>query len=251
MKVFFIFSLFVASGFASSSSPTHIGDKYLVEIGQIYTKVGKIYQDFEVNTVKLDKAEFTRLIEEIKTEKAALNKARAEVSSVLTTLISYHVLDKVYLEYARIMADSYSEALNQIAFEILGHEAGVSQFKPTYVSEAINIATALLKGKFDKIVNELTDVDALMTTILNHRNTSTDLFNELRVLNELSKTIADSLTLKTQLLSVYSEENEKAITEGKHLNILQKSDVDMHVVMIDWLVQFVRTYQELIKKLIG
>lgn len=211
----------------------------------------KIYQDFEVNTVKNDKAEFQRLLDEIKNEKAALEKARLEVSSVLTTLISYHVLDKVYLEYGRIMAESYSKALNQIALEILGHEAGVSQFKTPYVSESINIATSLLKGKFDHIVNELTDVDNLMTTILNHRNETSDLFNELRVLNELSKTASDSLTLKAQLLDVYNAETKKALSEGKHLNILQENDVDMHVSMINWLVQFVRSYQELITKLIG
>ena len=67
----------------------------------------------------------------------------------------------------------------------------------------------------------------------------------------VSKIVEDSLHLKNQLVEVYQAEDEKALLDGKELNILQKNDVNMHVVMIDWLVQFVRTYQELIKKLIG
>lgn len=100
-------------------------------------------------------------------------------------------------------------------------------------------------------MGELSDIDQRMTTIMNHKNTTTDLFNELRILNELSKIVEDSLHLKNQLFEVYQAENEKALLDDKELNILQKNDVNMHVVMIDWLVQFVRTYQELIKKLIG
>lgn len=236
---------------AVQSVTSHLGDKYLLTISQIYAKIQHIHQSFEIIKVKNNQAEFSNLIDQIKEQKEALGKAKAEINGVLSSLVSYQVLDKVYLEFGRIMTDSYADALNQIAFEILGHKAGVSEFKTTVVSEAINIATAFLKGSFEIVVGELSDIDQRMTTIMNHKNTTTDLFNELRVLNELSKIVEDSLHLKKQLFEVYQAEDEKALLDGKELNILQKNDVNMHVVMIDWLVQFVRTYQELIKKLIG
>ena len=153
-----------------------------MSLGKIYTTVHQIHQSFELNKLKNNISESHHLIAEIKVQKQALVSVKVEVNSVLSSLVSYQVLDKVYLEFARITSDSYSEALNQIAFEILGHQAGVSEYKSTYISDPINIASAMLKGKFDHIVTELADVDQRMTTIMNHKNSSTDLFNELRIL---------------------------------------------------------------------
>lgn len=229
----------------------HLGDKFLLAISQINTKIHTIHHDYELNKVHKDKDKAKELLDRIKAEKTALTDVKMDVNAVLSSLVSYNVLDKVYLEFARIMADSYSGELDQIAFEILGEQAGISEFRVSFVSDGINVASALLKGKFDVIVNELADVDHRMNTIMTHKDTTADLFNELRILNELTKAVEDALSLKIKLYQVYTEENEKAMLEGKQLNILQKNDVDLHILMIDWLIQFVRTYQELIRKLVG
>jgi len=234
-----------------SQTTQHLGDKYLLELSKINTKIHQIHHDYEQHKLRKDKEGAKLLLDQIKAEKLALNDVKIEVNGVLSSLVSYSVLDKVYLEFARLTTDSYSTALDQIAFEILGEQAGISQFKTTVVSDPINVATALLKNKFDIIVNQLADVDHRMTAIMTHRNTSTDLFNELRILNELTKTIEDALSIKMQLYQVYAAENEKVMLEGNQLSILQKHDVDLHILTIDWLIQFVRTYQELIRKLMG
>ena len=180
------------------TSPPRLSDKFLININAIYAKIHDINTVFEENKERKDTTLFHSILDTIKKEKAALNEVRVEINSVLSSLVSYNVLDKVYLEFGRIMSESYASALDQIAFEILGQQAGITEFKSTVVSDPLNVASALLKSKFDVIVNELADVDRRMTTIMNQKNLTSDLHNELVILNELSKTVEDGLNLKVR-----------------------------------------------------
>ena len=247
MLHFFLFMCTV-----SQQTQQHLGDKYLVQISEINGKIQQIYHDFELNKLKpYNQSAFQKLINEIKAEKSALTDVKFEVTNLLSTIVSYSLLDKVYLEFARIMTDSYADALNQIAFEILGNQFGIAQFKPTQVSDEINVATALLKGKFDRIVMNLIDIDTRVATIMSGKNLTTDLLNELRVLDELTIVMKDATVLKTDLYMTYLRESEQITLSGKELSILQKNEVDLHLLMLDWLIQFCSTYQTLVKRLMG
>ena len=224
---------------------------YIAKINLIYDQIRKIYHNYELNKQVRDDFKFRQLITDIKSEKRELINVKVDINEILSTLISSDMLEKVSLESARIRIDSYSECLDQIAFEILGYQAGISQFRQTEISEIINLNMVLFQRGTDEIVAQLIDVDNRMNNVLKNKNATMNIFNEMVVITNLTRAVNDSLVLKKRLMDVHASESERITLEDKQLDILQDNNVQLNILTIDWLVQFVRTYQEFIRKFLG
>lgn len=227
-------------------------NKHLNNLAVIAAKVSSIQLDFE-NSKRLQKGDshLESLIGAIKAEKSVIDRERNQINALLTSMHNYDVINRVYLEFTRIECDGYDEALNQMAYEVLAYQAGVTQFKPTYVSDAINIATALLSSRFQHLVGLMADVDTKLANIMSHINKTNDLRNELILLNELSQVMNLTSYVKNNYYREYLTAQETAQGSGMELSILQRSEVEMHVAMLNWLAKFAHTYQELVLRLLG
>lgn len=234
------------------SSLTDKTNLHLKNLDQLQEDVAKIFQRYEMlkETDLNEQFNYTEYIETIKAMKTQVIAEKSAVDTLLLGTPGLPVIDRVFLEICKITCDSYDDSLDQIAFEVLGERAGVSHFKASYFSEQINIALALLKSRFDDIVNGLEDVDNRIQTILGGQDKFHDLQNEMMALNELNNTMKDAIVLKNKLYDSYLSEKEFAHSTHQELNILQANEVEMNIDMVSWLIKFVHSYQQLILKII-
>lgn len=230
-----------------------IASKYLHNLALVQVATETIETDFEFlkETGNKDQHKLNQTMERIKYNKNLISQDRAEINTVLSTMSTYNISDKIYLEFARIMYNSYDDALNQIGFELLAQQAGVYEFKETYVSETLNTEMGFLKEQFNRLIKTLEDVDNRITSIMKHTQPALDLYNELRLLSELEKGINDASNFKVKIYQAYVGELDVANRANKELSLLQKAEVDSHIVMSNWIIQFMRTYQTLVQRLVG
>lgn len=198
-------------------------------------------------------SDIAKLIHRIKYSKSEIAKNRAQINGELVNLQSYVVMDKVFLEFARIMYDNLNIALNHIIHEVLAFQMDLYTFKPTYVSDKLNVEMAIAKAKLNTIIETLKDVDSRINLLLsvNKKHPEYDLYNDLRLLNDLVRAITNSHSFKVDVMLVYAEENDQALRANQEFSVIQKAEVDSHLAMASWMVQFLTTYQNMVQRLVG
>lgn len=227
-------------------------NKHLREASAIELRVRKIFDAYETSKIlPANDSRFDHIIGDIKTEKGAIDVEVVAITDALMSIKDIAILDRVFLEFARIMCTNYDDALDKMAYQILAFKAGVTEFKRSFFSEQINLSETLLKERFDEIMQGLIDVDEKIKLIMSHEHKEEDLYNELYSLSKLNQTTHETIEVKTELYRFYLVEVEKAHATNQELNILQQIDAEMNIEMTNWLYQFATTYQQLILRLIN
>lgn len=222
-------------------------------IKAMQSKLFEVEKDFELSkTLKSDDHKLMAIIEHIRTYRQELVKMHTEITETIATMSSYTILDRVYMEMSRIMCESYEEALSEFAFEILGNINGISTYKQTFISESINMATSVVQMKFDHMVNNLALLDQEIKGLLEAHvlnGTVVTKQQEDKVYTDIDAISNEAIKIKTELYTTFLGEQEKAHTLHKELNILQKTQVEMHIASVDWLYHFNFTYKSILQKM--
>lgn len=195
---------------------------------------------------------FTQTLSDIRQVKGRLHTTQAAIHKEISTLHSNLFIARMELEGYRVKAEKINTALNWVAHEILGFQAGISEPVHRLYAESIEIVVKLQTGKFEHLVKGAVEVQkelgSLLANLDNGTAPSTQEVEKIRA--GLQAIIDDANSIKSAVALQYESVRETLEYQNTEISLAQKYTVERLIAEMGNLVHYTAHYRELIVKVL-
>lgn len=203
---------------------------------------------FDLAQISKNTSELNDLVESVKSYKAVIHQEEVIINSAISSVDYFSFSKRVQLETLRINLQHLSKALDTIALEILGFQAGVSDFPRFFVSEPLGMTLSVLQNDSVDLALSLNKVEKAIEAAMAEHPVHAD--KKTTVLSSLTEVSGKAAHLQAQLYSTYILVVEQANIDGRELDIVQKMHVDFFINSLQYFMHFTKEFSELFDRLV-
>lgn len=195
---------------------------------------------------------FTETLSDIRQVKGRLHQVQGVIHKEISTLHSNLFIIRIELEGYRVKAEKINTALNWVAHEILGFQAGISELVHRLYAESIEIVVKLQTGKFEHVVKGAVEVQKELSSLLaNLENGTAPTVQEVtKIRAGLQTIIDDASSIKSTVSLQYESVRETLEYQNTEISLAQKYTVERLIAEMGNLIHFTDHYRELIVKVL-
>ena len=156
-------------------------------------------------------------------------------------------LVRIVQESFRTEVESYDKALKWMGLEVLGVLSSVNNFEHYVYSETIATVQQLLSKKYSAILIDMYEVDSILADAWKRDPLAIKLEPTTRqkVDQSLKEIVVTSDESKREIARDYYEEIEQLRQSGRSLNLLQRSETEMFIDSLNYLINFIHKYDQM------
>ncbi len=213
----------------------------------------QIEQKFATAVLSHNGTAFNETLSDIRQAKVKLYQTQAAIHKAISTVHSTLFIVRMEVEGYRVKAEKINSALNWVAHEILGYQAGISELVHRLYAESIEIVIKLQVGRYEHLVKAALEVQKEISSLLTKLDNGTGnaTFQEVeKIRSDLQIVIDDSVAIKSTIALQYESVRETLEYQSTEISLAQRYTVERMIAEMGNLVHYTDHYRELIVKVL-
>jgi len=240
----FLFISFLFILFSVLSDPAFT-TKQEHAIEEQHKTIKALEQEYQKAIQSRSAAELTKVLNQVKPFQTAIRAIRAELETAIETEhFEVSFLDRILFECFHIRSVIYEEVSRTIAQEILGQQAGVSDFPHYQFSNQLETAVELMSRKFLTLLNDIKTTDTLIVGVA-QRNTTLSTQEKQTILKSLTEGEKVAASIHVELSKDYATVVENLHRQGQQVRLVQRMELEAIVDQISFVQTFLVNFHEL------